>query len=523
MGSTSHDSVSASLDPATAQFDQIFADYVCSDQLDLDAPDLTGMSHFDAGLASYSGTELPADARAGKPHQASPPVPPSSGLEISPYSIYRNLTTKAAITDSELLSLEGRPAQIRPSVPRFSSSKTTSSTSSFTRPPHTRHSYHHRQPSCPTFHPHTIDSRRRHRRYKNARSSSRRMQTLNPPLYNNESTSEWIRRLEMQNMNLYSMPVTPPQSHKSSSVEEDFSSFFLGQLGSQVKDRTSPQQSFREPLCPSTESYPQTCRPTMNRYASAPQHHIPSTPHDSPTHSHLSWTPNTADQCQFNFTFSASPSDESWAPTTPAMPCLASQPQSQPCTPVCRRSLVQTPTIAAAQEINSIAGRANRASLVSGGLLIDYNKSPQTSPRNSLVAFDRPHPEPSGYLGHKSSVSLSSTTSHRRRPSNASGSSHRRRSSGSRVDKASASKSSSGSTKSAQMACGFVNMTPSDSGKILTGVAPSGSSKTKLRREREARERQKKFQAMTLKAAQEGKLDALLANERSVTGQLLAA
>lgn len=40
---------------------------------------------------------------------------------------------------------------------------------------------------------------------------------------------------------------------------------------------------------------------------------------------------------------------------------------------------------------------------------------------------------------------------------------------------------------------GFVNFTPHDSRKILTGVAPSGSSKTKARREREASEKRKRL------------------------------
>ena len=42
-------------------------------------------------------------------------------------------------------------------------------------------------------------------------------------------------------------------------------------------------------------------------------------------------------------------------------------------------------------------------------------------------------------------------------------------------------------------ALGFVNFTPSDSQKILTGVAPSGSSKTKARRELEAHEKKRKL------------------------------
>lgn len=39
----------------------------------------------------------------------------------------------------------------------------------------------------------------------------------------------------------------------------------------------------------------------------------------------------------------------------------------------------------------------------------------------------------------------------------------------------------------------FVNYTPDDSKKILTGVAPSGSSKTKARREKEAMEKRRRL------------------------------
>jgi hypothetical protein len=45
-----------------------------------------------------------------------------------------------------------------------------------------------------------------------------------------------------------------------------------------------------------------------------------------------------------------------------------------------------------------------------------------------------------------------------------------------------------------------VNYTPSDSEKLLTGVAPSGSSKTKARREREAVEKRRRFSQAALRA-----------------------
>lgn len=50
---------------------------------------------------------------------------------------------------------------------------------------------------------------------------------------------------------------------------------------------------------------------------------------------------------------------------------------------------------------------------------------------------------------------------------------------------------------------GFVNYTPGDSQKILAGVAPSGSSKTKARREQEALERKRKLSLATEKAVKE--------------------
>lgn len=57
----------------------------------------------------------------------------------------------------------------------------------------------------------------------------------------------------------------------------------------------------------------------------------------------------------------------------------------------------------------------------------------------------------------------------------------------------------------------FVNYTPSDSRRILTGVAPSGSSKTKARREQEARDRRRKLGEAALHAVRDagGDVEAL--------------
>lgn len=63
--------------------------------------------------------------------------------------------------------------------------------------------------------------------------------------------------------------------------------------------------------------------------------------------------------------------------------------------------------------------------------------------------------------------------------------------------------SSHGSRAPSQGNAGFVNFTPDDSRKILTGVAPSGSSKTKARREKEAAEKRRKLSLAAVKAVME--------------------
>ncbi|KAK5088525.1 hypothetical protein LTR05_002745 [Lithohypha guttulata] len=57
----------------------------------------------------------------------------------------------------------------------------------------------------------------------------------------------------------------------------------------------------------------------------------------------------------------------------------------------------------------------------------------------------------------------------------------------------------------------FVNFTPSDAGKLLNDVAPSGSSKTRARREQEARERRKKLSEAAIAAVRRagGDVEAL--------------
>lgn len=71
-----------------------------------------------------------------------------------------------------------------------------------------------------------------------------------------------------------------------------------------------------------------------------------------------------------------------------------------------------------------------------------------------------------------------------------------------RRSKSNRRKSSAGALKS-PASLDFVNFTPSDSQKILTGVAPSGSSKTKARREQEAMEKKRKLSLAAEKAVKD--------------------
>jgi hypothetical protein len=56
---------------------------------------------------------------------------------------------------------------------------------------------------------------------------------------------------------------------------------------------------------------------------------------------------------------------------------------------------------------------------------------------------------------------------------------------------------------------GFINYTPSDKKRILTGVAPSGSSKTKARREKEAAEQKRKMSEAARRAVLSGDMGLL--------------
>ncbi|KAJ4413873.1 hypothetical protein N0V82_008274 [Gnomoniopsis sp. IMI 355080] len=63
---------------------------------------------------------------------------------------------------------------------------------------------------------------------------------------------------------------------------------------------------------------------------------------------------------------------------------------------------------------------------------------------------------------------------------------------------------------------GFVNYTPNDHNVLMTGVAPSGSSKTKMRREKEAMERQRKLSEAVVKMVTNAGVDVSMLKEEGI-------
>jgi hypothetical protein len=105
------------------------------------------------------------------------------------------------------------------------------------------------------------------------------------------------------------------------------------------------------------------------------------------------------------------------------------------------------------------------------------------------------------YIGRSRRQSRTPSTSRRHQRTSSSGTPSPRRRQRRTPSSKGHSRKSSGQVQSPRGSPGsFVNYTPHDSEKLLTGVAPSGSSKTKARREREAVEKRRRFSQAALKA-----------------------
>ncbi|KAJ4304739.1 hypothetical protein N0V90_000266 [Kalmusia sp. IMI 367209] len=224
------------------------------------------------------------------------------------------------------------------------------------------------------------------------------------------------------------------------------------------------------------------------------------------------WGSDTSPNLDFGSSFSTSPDYQSATKTTGWWNGAGSVPITQPSTPSTYQS---SNSRSASQNMSfstaSIAGlgiSCDNASFSEFGP--ELNGSP--SGMHSASSYDRTpylavYPTTPGIpIGHAPAnpPSRSPTLSPqprftRRRHSSQN---HHRGSHASRR-KSSNSSNQSSSQRNGPLGGGFVNFTPDDSRKILTGVAPSGSSKTKARREKEAAEKRRKLSQAAVKAVME--------------------
>ena len=121
-------------------------------------------------------------------------------------------------------------------------------------------------------------------------------------------------------------------------------------------------------------------------------------------------------------------------------------------------------------------------------------RSPSPSPTPHPTTCPRPskHRNPSTARHHRRTKSASTTPhAHQRKPSSSAGGGG-----------------------------GFVNFTPHDSSKILSGVAPSGSSKTKARREKEAADKRRRLSQAAVKAVVDAGGDLGVLEREGLVGAL---
>ncbi|CRG87446.1 hypothetical protein PISL3812_04463 [Talaromyces islandicus] len=184
----------------------------------------------------------------------------------------------------------------------------------------------------------------------------------------------------------------------------------------------------------------------------------------------------------------------------------------------------------------------NQHDLLQGGLMIDFNQSFDLAPGSDgfssasvMHSTTAPHiPSTSSFshnpymapaqhqtLGHQSrspSMSPTNGTSPKSRAAmkNKHNRTHSRKLSSNSMSAPKSATNKMGTSPKNSVSksapnVSFVNFTAHDSKKILTGVAPSGSSKTKARREQEARDRRRKLSEAALMAVRNagGDVEAL--------------
>jgi len=458
-----------------------------------------------------------------------------SALSISAQgnAFYAELSGRAAISDSELLSLEG----ITLNSPQ--------------KPAHT----HTSLPSSPT-HNTSIASRRKNRIVQSLSKTFIRAagitdkSLLRSPIRKSNSSPKMNRgsyqyqNFDVWGQKLYSdasntgyeyedtMPLSPPSSTRisdasgSSNAQGNLNAFSYNGL---------PQQmvwSYSTPVStPPLNSY----QSQTTSYQSIPSSDYQSTPQSQDASASWSQMPDSSDYNSYNATYEDTydasttyPADIDapvWWNHAAAAPMAQPSPSGYHTDP--RRA---TQTLAmllqndAAYDTNDMAFESS-PNMTSGLMIQMPGNSAQTSfamgtpPMASQGYFSATNSQPHDNRQYANAPSrqpqMSSPMRKSRSGSSESESPSPKLSSSSHVRKRKTQKSNKEKTPRTPNTGGavdFVNYTPNDSRKILTGVAPSGSSKTKARREKEALEKRRKLSQAAVRAvrAAGGDVDSLV-------------
>lgn len=283
--------------------------------------------------------------------------------------------------------------------------------------------------------------------------------------------------------------------------------------------------------------------PSVVKQETLPIEMTQAMPHDARLFQTPVSVPNTASQQHYmgtnHLANSSPPSDDiyshssdphslssSWqsdplnASSLPFTPDLQSQ-DAQWWSPMPSRVAQQQAAYLASPTPNRMQSVGSQNAMAQGGLMIQFDPSFDMPAESSFSSnMSSKFATPFTSQAHDSSPPLSpkagnsplqSRTSSISKPTHRR--THSRKLSGQSMNGPKPAKASGSSPRGANksVSVSFVNFTAHDSKKILTGVAPSGSSKTKARREQEARDRRRKLSEAALLAVRSagGDVEAL--------------
>lgn len=459
--------------------------------------DDTASSGSNVGDRVFNSINSPKTARPHKFQQAN--LRCTQSQEILPSQAYQRFsrleTPKAAISGAELLNLEGKrelPIRLSPA----------SSSAAPAAPPLRR------KTRFSTISPETL----RHKNHKVSKSPglgvsdpSKMMRSSYYYGHEMPSFSDCTQKLEQISLHapFHSLPMSPlpPEvlfHEKERGADVGLNSGSPPNKGSQREVRDEyftpvqgglPEMTEFNPL-PSPVAYPPPEEPTP-RYPTMPSGGLQGTRSRGratqtrtppPTEQPPSWEQATASTASFEFTISPSPIHSDW----PADLLDSSNGYYE--------------NVGASQSAPALAHRGGdflgEDHIMSSHPLDqfitedpsqDYLATPMDAFQSTVLGIYPPIFSPTIPIGRaRTPSSRASSPCPSPSPTSKSPSKQGRRS------KCSRRKGSAGVLRSANTV-GFVNFTPNDSQKILTGVAPSGSSKTKARREQEANEKRRRL------------------------------